>query len=132
MKKYIIMPILFGVLLSSCDFTHTIRLGKTNYYILDEIPSVGLYYEYPDMEDMLVGVVGGRIKNAYWNDQYILGTQHAVRSDSIIGYFIVKMLPPVKKGVPWEKIELSTKEEYEQKKRELSLNEKEMKHITLK
>jgi hypothetical protein len=93
---------------------------------------VDLSYQYPDMKGMFVGVLEGRISDAYWNDQYILGTQHAVRSDSIIGYFIVKMLPPVKKGVPWEKIELSTKEEYEQKKRELSLNEKEMKHITLK
>jgi hypothetical protein len=39
------------------------------------------------------------------------------------------MLPPVEKGVPWEKTGLLSKEEYEQKKQELLLNENEMKHI---
>jgi hypothetical protein len=39
------------------------------------------------------------------------------------------MLPPVKKGVPWEKTGILSKEEYENKKQELRLNEKEMQHI---
>jgi len=42
------------------------------------------------------------------------------------------MLPPVKKGVPWEKTDLLSKEEYEHKKMELNLNENEMKHIYIK
>ena len=47
------------------------------------------------------------------------------------GYYIVKLLPPVKKGVPWEKIGPLFKEEYGQKKLELHLNEEKMKHKSL-
>ena len=60
----------------------------------------GLYHR-----DRLEGVVGGCIKDIYWNEQYILvKTHYGANSDSIEGYYIVKLLPPVKKGVPWEKI----------------------------
>ena len=75
----------------------------------------GLYHR-----DRLEGVVGGCIKDIYWNEQYI-----------IEGYYIVKLLPPVKKGVPWEKIGPLSKEEYGQKKLELHLNEEKMKHKSL-
>jgi hypothetical protein len=132
-KKYIILIlVLFGILLSSCDFTRTKRLGKTNYYLVKGIPPGtfwGLYYEYPDNLDMFVGVLNGHIIDVYWNDEYILATQYALKSDSIKGYYIIKMLPPVKKGVPWEKTGILSKDEYENKKQELQLNEKEMEHI---
>jgi len=119
---------IFGAVFGSFDFTYSKRLGKTNYYLIENPSSVGLYYQYPDMKDSFVGVLEGRIIDVYWNEQYILATPYAVNKDSITGYYIVKMLLPVKKGVPWEKTKLSTKEEYEQKKQELLLNEKEMKH----
>ncbi|GHT88472.1 hypothetical protein FACS189474_3790 [Bacteroidia bacterium] len=139
-KRYIALIIIgtvlfilfiFGWVLGSFDFTHYKRLGKTNYELMEDVSSfVGLYYTYPN--DLSVGVVEGHITDAYWNEQYILVTQYYGRNDSIEGYYIVKMLPPVEKGVPWEKTKFATKEEYEQKKQELSLNEKEMKHITFK
>jgi hypothetical protein len=140
-KKHLVLIIIgtilfilfiFGGVLGSFDFTRSKRIGKTNYYLFESTGAnsmVNLSYEYPDMKDMFVRVVSGRIIDAYWNEQYILVTQYAVSSDSIEGYYIVKMLLPVKKGVPWKKTKFSTKEEYEQKKQELSLNEKEMKHI---
>ncbi|KAA6302574.1 MAG: hypothetical protein EZS26_001081 [Candidatus Ordinivivax streblomastigis] len=144
-KKHIIIIIIssvllclfiFGALLGGLGgFTCSKRLGKTNYYLFKSAGAnsmVNLSYEYSDMQDMLVGVVEGHITDAYWNEQYILVTQYYGRNDSIEGYYIVKMLPPVEKGVPWEKTKFATKEEYEQKKQELSLNEKEMKHIVFK
>jgi hypothetical protein len=139
-KRYIALIIIGTVLfilfiflgvLGSFDFTRSKRLGKTNYTLREDVSSfVGLYYRYPN--DISVGVVEGHIPDAYWNEQYILVTQYYGRNDSIEGYYIVKMLPPVDKGVPWEETRFATKEEYEQKKQELSLNEKEMKHITFK
>ena len=80
----------------------------------------GLYHR-----DRLEGVVGGCIKDIYWNEQYILvKTHYGANSDSIEGYYIVKLLPPVKKGP-------LSKEEYGQKKLELHLNEEKMKHKSL-
>lgn len=104
---------------------------KTDYYLVDGCPPGtrywGLYHR-----DRLEGIVGGCIKDIYWNEQYILVKIHyGANSDSIEGYYIVKMLPPVKKGVPWEKIRPLSKEEYGQKKLELHLNEEKMKHKSL-
>jgi len=137
-KKHIVLLLIgsvlfllfiFGMLLGSFDFTHSKRLGKTDYYLVENISNViGLYYK-PNNHDGFYCVLEGRLIDAYCNEQYILVSQYAIKSDSIEGYYIIKMLPPVKKGVTWEKIGPLSKEEYEQKKQELKLNEKEMKHI---
>lgn len=123
----LISVFIFGALFGSFDFTHCKRIGKTNYYLIEN-PSVGLHYKYPDMQGMSIGVLEGRIINVYWNDKYILATQYATNKDSIVGYYIVKMLQSKKEGVPWETVKMSTKEEYKKKKQELRLNEKEMKY----
>jgi len=125
----LLIVFIFGMFLGSFNFTNSKRLGKTNYYLVKGAANVvGLYYKYPEMSDMFVGVLEGHITDIYWNEQYILVTQCAINSDSIRGYYIIKMLPPVETGVPYEKISIFSKEEYEQKKKELRLNEKEMKH----
>ena len=106
------------------------RLGKTDYYLADDPMPLGLYYQYSDYG--MIGVLDGRITDIYWNEQYILATQCDVWSDSVVGYYIVKKLPlSVKKGVPCEIVGSLSKEEYEQKKQELFLNEREMKHTNL-
>jgi hypothetical protein len=136
-KKYIIlMLVLFGTLLSSCDFTRTKRLGKTNYYLVDGVSPVspwGLYYEDAEINSFTEAIIGGAITDVYWDEQYILVTCRYVKYDTnitIIEYYIVKMLPlGVKKGTPCEKTGPLSKEEYEQKKQELWLYEKEMEHI---
>lgn len=143
-KKYIVLTLLgsallvlftFGFVLGSFDFSCSKRLGKTNYYIVENEASIskvfGLYYQYPDMKESFVGVLDACIREVYWNEQYILVTSCNPQNDSVEGYYIVKMLPPVKKGVPWEKFGPLSKEEYEYKKRELNLNEKDMKHINI-
>jgi hypothetical protein len=135
-KKYIILLLVLScILLGSCDFTRSKRLGKTNYYLVDGNPPGtsywGLYYQYPDMSEWFVGVFEGQVTDIFWNDEYIFATLYDFKNDSIEGYYIIKMLPPVEKGVPWEKIGILSKEEYEQKKQELLLNEKEMNHINV-
>jgi hypothetical protein len=104
------------------------RLGKTDYYLMSDPMSLKLYYKWPDgyySEPLFPG----RVTDVYWNEQYILVTRSDVWSDSIEGYYIIKMLPfGTKRGVPCEKTGLLSKEEYEQKKQELGLNEKEMKY----
>ncbi|HJD75496.1 MAG TPA: hypothetical protein K8W04_05490 [Bacteroides reticulotermitis] len=145
MKKKIILTLLgsilvvlfvFGLLIGSFDFTCSKRLGKTNYHIVKSdvnSPTVvfELCYQYPDMEGMFVGILDACVAEVYWNEQYILVTSWNVQNDSIEGYYIIEMLPPVKRGVPWKKTGLLSADEYEQKKQELHLNEKEMKHIDL-
>jgi hypothetical protein len=132
-KNIILILVLFGILSGSCDITRTKRLGKTNYYLVDGVapfPSWGLYYEDAEINSFTEAIVAGNVIDVYWNEQYILATQYALKSDSIKGYYIVKMLPlGMKKGTPCEKTGPLSKEEYEQKKQELQLNEKEMRHI---
>jgi hypothetical protein len=125
--------IAFGAMVGG--LTHSKRLGKTNYYLVEGITqNVDLRYEFSEYNRFWESIVDGHITDAYWNEQYILITQYYSyeNRDSIEGYYIIKMLPPVKKGVPWETAKFSTKEEYEQKKQELSLNEKEMQHTVFR
>lgn len=114
----------------SCDFCHK-RLGKTDYYVgwinMPELTNLSRKID----RNIFEGVIEGRVTDVYWNDQYILATRCKVRSDSVIGYYIVKMLPPVEQGVPWEKTGPLSKEEYKQKKKELNLREEDMKHINI-
>jgi hypothetical protein len=124
--------IAFGIMLGG--LTRSKRLGKTNYYLVESVtPNVDLSFQYPDEREGFYNVVEGHIINAYWNEQYILVTQYYnyEKSDSITGYYIIKMLPPVEKGVPWENTKFETKEEYERKKQELGLDEEKMKHKNL-
>lgn len=134
-KTYITYVCLFCIIiaLSACDFTREKRLGKTNYYLFrGSAGIVSLHYQYPDQPGTFYGILEGQIGDVYWNEQYILATQHyGVNSDSIKGYYIVKMLPPVERGVPWKKTDILSKEECEQMKKELQLDEKEMSHTRL-
>jgi hypothetical protein len=147
-KKHIILILIggvfsflfiFGTLLGSFDFTRSKRLGKTNYYLVDGTPPGtpywGLYHKNIETNSFGEGIIDGSVTNVYWNEQYILVTYRYVRygtNITTIEYYIVKMLPlGVKRGNPCEKTGPLLKEEYEQKKQELLLNEKEMKHINL-
>lgn len=140
MKKKTVLALLCSVLvilfvfgwgLGSFDFTRSKRVGKTNFYLVENLSNVvGLYYQYREMQESFAPVLDGRITNVHWNEIYILATEYAVQNDSVTGYYIVKMLPPVKKGVPWEITGPLSNREYEQKKQELHLNEKEMKHVS--
>lgn len=127
----LVVLFVFGWLLGSFDFTRSERVGKTNYYLVESVANViGLYYQYPDVPDGFACVLYGRVADVYWNEQYICTTEYAVQNDSVTGCYIVKMLPPVEKGVPWEIIGPLSKGDYELKKQELHLNEKEMKHTS--
>lgn len=140
-KKYIAAIVLFCALcilllfvslLGSFKFTRPTRLGKTNYYLIENAaPAFGLYHQYPDTRGSFFGVLEGRITDVYWNDEYILATQYDIQSNNLEGYYVIRMLYSVKKGVPWKKTGPFSKEEYEQQKRDLGLNEKEMKHTNL-
>jgi len=76
----------------------------------------------------MVGVIEGRITDVYWNDKYILATRCEVFSDSIVGYYIIEILPPVKKGVPRKVTGPYIKEEREKEMQKLLLDEKKMNH----
>jgi hypothetical protein len=136
-KKYIIIMLICSVLFifylwgAIGGYTISKKLGKTNYYLIENVANVvGLYYEYPD-DELTVGVLRASVTNVYWDEQYILVTSCNTQNDNIEVYYIIKMLPPVEKGVPWEKIGPLSKEEYEQKKQELHLREKDMQHINI-
>lgn len=112
MKKKVIFKLLggilvalfvFGLLIGSFDFTRSKKIGKTDYSLVDGCPPGtnywGLYHK-----DRLEGVIGGCVKDIYWNERYILAkTHYGANSDSIEGYYIIEMLPPVKKGVHGKK-----------------------------
>ncbi len=128
---------MLGVVIGSFDFTRSKRLGKTNYYLVENVNVAniwGLCYVYPEMKESFIGILNAYTPEVYWNEEYILAPSCNTLNDSIEEYYIVKMLPPLKEGelgVPWEKIGPLSKEEYEHQKQILHLIEREMKHISL-
>ena len=129
MKKLFILLVVI-VLLVSCD-SYDKKLTGTNFSIgwvnLPELTNV--YYNYPDGGS--VGIVRQRITDVFWNDKYILAKRCANTSDSLIGYYIITILPENTRPVPWECSELLPEEKYEQTKKQLGLNEQEMKHTNI-
>lgn len=121
---------IFGIVLGLFDFTRSKKLGKTNYYLVENVANVfSLYYQYPDSKEFFVEVLNTCVKYVYWDEQYILVTSYCnTQCDSIEEYYIVRMLPPTEKGVPWKKDGPMSKDEYERKKQSLHLNKK-MEHI---
>ena len=139
-KKHIIIVLccalfillIFGIVLGSFDFTTSKKLGKTNFYLVENATNIfGLYYQYQDTKDMYAGVLNICVKDVYWDEQYILVSSCHTQSDEIQEYYIVKMLPTVEKGVPWKKLGPLSEEEYEYKKEALNLREKDMRHINI-
>ena len=129
MKKLFILLVVI-VLLVSCD-SYDKKLTGTNFSIgwvnLPELTNV--YYNYPDGGS--VGIVRQHITDVFWNDKYILAKRCANTSDSLIGYYIITILPENTRPVPWECSELLPEEKYEQTKKQLGLNEQEMKHTNI-
>lgn len=131
MKQKVFYLFLCIILCSSCD-SYFKKLDGIDYCVgwinMPELTSV--CYVYPDTGG-LVGITEGRITDVYWNAQYILAKQCEFYNDSIRGYYIVKILPPVKKGVPYKKIGPLSEEEFIRLKEELGLDEREMNHLNL-
>lgn len=121
---------LCAFLLSSCD-SYSKKLDGIDFSVgwinMPELTS--LCYDYPNGGSC--GITEGRITDVYWNAQYILAKQCEFYNDSIRGYYIVKILPPVKKGVPYKKIGPLSEEEFIRLKEELGLDEREMSHLNL-
>ena len=129
-KQFFIL--LLSILCSSCD-GYSKKLKGTDFEVgwvnMPELTS--LYYKFPNSKNLSVGIVENRITDVYGNEQYILAKQCKMYNDSIKGYYIVKILPPVKKGVPYKKIGPLSEEEYIMKKKELGLDEQKMKHMNI-
>lgn len=120
---------MFGAVIGSFDFNRTIELGESEYFLMDGCPPgtrrYGLFHT-----STMEAVIGGNLKDVYWNDDYILVTiSHPEQCDSVTGHYIVKRLPLPKKGVPWRKTGPLSEDEYERIKKELNLNEKSMNYI---
>lgn len=128
---FIFILLMSGLIIGSFDFTRSERLGKTNYYLMENMANViEVCYKYPN--GLFIGVEGGRITDVYWNDEYILATQCDTQSDSVRGYYIMKIFSStVGKSIPCEKNGPLSKEEYEQEKHNLGISEKKMRHINL-
>ena len=99
---------------------HATQLGADGY----AISAIG-------KDELGEEILKARITDVYWNKQYILAKQCEFYNDSVRGYYIVKILPPVKKGVPYKKMGPLSEEEYIRLKKELGLDEKKMKHLNL-
>lgn len=129
MKKIFVL-LAVTVSLVSCD-SYDKKLVGINFSVgwvnMPELTNV--YYDYPDGGS--VEIVRQRITDVYWNDKYILAKRCANTSDSLIGYYIITILPENTRPVPWICSELLSKEEYEQSKKQLGLNEQKMKHTNI-
>lgn len=119
------------LLFSSCDSYFKKMDGidfRVGWINMPELTN--LYYSSPP-NGLGEEILKARITDVYWNKQYILAKQCEFYNDSVRGYYIVKILPPVKKGVPYKKMGPLSEEEYIRLKKELGLDEKKMKHLNL-
>ncbi len=118
------------VLFFSCD-SYNRKLTGTDFSVgwinLPELTCI--YYDFPS--GLSIGVSSQRITDVYWNDKYILAKRCANTSDSLIGYYIITILPENTRPVPWKSSDLMSEEEYEQSKKQLGLNEQEMRHMNI-
>lgn len=118
------------VLFLSCD-SYDRKLTGTDFSVgwinLPELTNIT--YDYPN--GVSVEILTQRITDVYWNDKYILATRCCNTSDSVLGYYIVSILPKDARPVPWKCSELLSAEEYEKLKKELELKEQDMKHMNI-
>ena len=129
MKRCIVFFVIV-VLFFSCD-SYNRKLKGTNFSVgwinLPELTCI--YYDYPN--GLSIGVSSQRITDVYWNDKYILAKRCANTNDSLIGYYIIKVLPNDTRSVPWQCSKLLSNEEYQRAKLELGLNEQNMKYTNI-
>ena len=127
-KLFVILFIVISFI--SCD-SYDRKLDGINYSVgwvnMPELTNVK--YHYPD--GLRVGILMQRITDVYRNSNYILATRCENTTDSILGYYIVTILPEGTRPVPWKRSELLSKDEYENRKRELGLKEEDMKHTNI-
>ena len=128
--KRLIIRIITLILLSSCDSYHK-NLKGTNFNVgwinLPELTTIN--YNVPN--GGWLGVTEQRITDVYWNEEYILAKRCENRTDSILGYYIIKILPDTTLPVPWKSYGLLTREEYIHKRDSLGLDESGMRYINL-
>ena len=129
MKSFYIF--LFALICSSCD-SHFEKLEGIDFKVgWVNMPELTTIYYSSSINGMGEGVLPHRITDIYWNDSYILAKQCEMYSDSIIGYYIVKILPCQSTGVPYRRIGPMLENEYVQLKQKLNLDERKMKHINI-
>ncbi|WP_455961458.1 hypothetical protein [Bacteroides bouchesdurhonensis] len=123
---------LLALLLVSCD-SYFKKLKGTDYSVgwIDMPQTTTVYYDFPDGTGSRVGVVGGGVTDVYWNKNYILAKRWSSHADTLIGYYVIKIFPPAKKAIPCKTTGPLSEKEYEKIKKELGLNEKDMRHINL-
>ena len=89
--KSLIVGIIILSLLTSCDSYHK-NLKGTNFNVgwinLPELTTIN----YNDPNGGWLGVTEQRITDVYWNEEYILAKRCENRTDSILGYYIIKIL----------------------------------------
>lgn len=128
--KRLIVGIIILSLLTSCDSYHK-NLKGTNFNVgwinLPEFTTIN----YNDPNGGWLGVTEQRITDVYWNEEYILAKRCENRTDSILGYYIIKILPDTTRPVPWKRYGLLTWEQYTRKRDSLGLEESQMRHINL-
>ena len=123
---------LLALLLVSCD-SYFKKLKGTDYSVgwIDMPQTTTVYYDFPDGTGSRIGVVGGGVTDVYWNKNYILAKMWHPYADTLIGYYVIKIFPPAKKAIPCKTTGPLSEKEYEKTKKELGLNEKDMRHINL-
>lgn len=129
MKKIFVVLIVI-ITFASCD-SYDRKLDGINFSVgwvnLPELTTI--YYDYPN--GLSTGILMQRITDVYWNDKYILAKRCANTNDSVIGYYIVTILPEGTRPIPWKSSELLSEEEYEKLKVKLGLKEQDLKHTNI-
>ncbi|WP_405373329.1 hypothetical protein [Pseudobutyrivibrio sp.] len=104
------------------DYCNSIELTGTDGYSITS-------YMMPELASVCRGtaiITEPRITDVYWNKKYIFATKCEAYSDTVNGYYIIEMLDDSTNVMPWILSGPMSEEEYEIKKNQLNISEKNM------
>lgn len=134
MEKVSLLKIAVVILVSICtavalffyaifyDYFSSVELKGTDGYNITS-------YMMPELASVCRGttlITEPRITDVYWNKKYILATKCEAYSDTVNGYYIIEMLDDSTNVMPWILSGPMSEEEYEIKKNQLNISEKNM------
>ena len=127
MKKLILI---FGIILflSACDYNYNKQIGD-HYFIrcIENRQRMNIGF---GTEELSEGIIEGTVFEVHWNDDYILAKRHPIsKGKDVTEYYVIKKVVFGEEKASENMFGPLTLDEFEAKKKELSIQEEKMEKI---
>lgn len=126
--KWIVCFIFFGVLLIGCDFRGQEQIGESYFLRKGDLKrDVDIGFGTNELSE---GVVAPTVFEVHWDDDFILAKRYPVSKDeNMVEYYILKKVVFGEEKASENMFGPLTLVEFEDKKKELSIQEEKMEKI---